>query len=67
MIHIPVIRWGQPYDSLEIDEVRHFATGEPIANVCQTNGGIISRDMRKAKKAREILRQIPCSELLDFW
>ena len=28
MINIPVIRWGQPYDSLEIDEVLHFATGD---------------------------------------
>ena len=65
MINIPVMRWGQPYESLEIDEVLHFATGEPIAKVSQTNGGIISRDMRKAHKAREILREIPCSELLE--
>lgn len=65
MINIPVIRWGEPYNSLDIDEVQHFATGEPIANVSQSNGGIIARDMRKARKAREILREIPCSELLD--
>ncbi len=31
MIKLPVIRWGQPYDSLEVAEVNHFATGEPIA------------------------------------
>lgn len=66
MINIPVIRWGKPYDSLEIDEVLHFATGEPIAKVSQTNGGIIARDMRKARDARDVLRQIPCSELLKY-
>ena len=64
MINIPIIRWGQPYESLEIDEVLHFATGEPIAKVSQTNGGIISRDMRKSQQARNTLREIPCSELL---
>jgi acyl-CoA reductase-like NAD-dependent aldehyde dehydrogenase len=66
MINIPVIRWGKPYDSLEVDEVLHFATGEPIAKVSQTNGGIISRDMRKARNARDVLREIPCSELLQY-
>ena len=65
MLKIPVIRWGQPYESLEIDTVVHFATGEPIAKVSQSNGGIIQRDLRQAKKARDILKQIPCAELIE--
>ena len=65
MLNIPVIRWGKPYESLEIDEVLHFATGEPIAKVSQSNAGIISRDMRQAGKAREILREIPVNDLLE--
>jgi acyl-CoA reductase-like NAD-dependent aldehyde dehydrogenase len=64
-LKIPVLRWGKPYESLEVDEVKHFATGEPIAKVSQSNGGIIGRDMRTAQKAREILRQIPIRELLE--
>jgi acyl-CoA reductase-like NAD-dependent aldehyde dehydrogenase len=64
MIKLPVIRWGQPYESLEVAEVNHFATGEPIAKVCQANGGIIRRDQREAYKAREALRRIPSSELI---
>ena len=64
MIKLPVIRWGEPYESLEIAEVNHFATGEPIAKVCQAGGGIIKRDMRQAQKARETLRKIPCRELI---
>ena len=28
MIHIPVLRWGEPYKSLDVDKVVHFATGE---------------------------------------
>ncbi|HEX2476858.1 MAG TPA: aldehyde dehydrogenase family protein [Lacipirellulaceae bacterium] len=64
MIQLPVIRWGQPYESLEVADVNHFATGEPIAKVCQAGGGIIKRDMRQAHKAREALRRIPARELI---
>src|SRR5260221_171340 len=31
MLHLPVLRWGVPYDSLERDDVVHFSTGEPIS------------------------------------
>ena len=65
MLNIPVIRWGKPYESLDVDKIVHFSTGESIAQVSQANGGIIQRDMRKAHKAREILRDIPCSELIE--
>ena len=65
MLNIPVIRWGKPYESLEVDEVLHFMTGEPIAKVGQANGGLLQRDMRKAQNARNVLRDIPCSELIE--
>lgn len=64
MIHFPVLRWGQPYSSLETDRVVHFATGEPIAEVSLANAGIIARDMRHAERARQVLREIPNRELL---
>lgn len=64
MLHLSVLRWGQPYGSLDIDEVVHFATGEPIAKVGRANGGLIQRDMRKAGRAREALAEIPIDELI---
>ena len=64
MLHLPVLRWGQPYTSIDADPVVHFATGEPIANVSRANGGLIQRDMRKASRAREVLREIPIDELI---
>jgi acyl-CoA reductase-like NAD-dependent aldehyde dehydrogenase len=64
MLHLPVLRWGQPYDSLEKDEVVHFSTGEPIATVSRANGGLIQRDARKAARAREALRAIPIDDLI---
>jgi len=64
MLHLPVLRWGQPYTSMDVDTVAHFATGEPIAKVSRANGGLIQRDMRKAARAREALREIPITELI---
>ncbi len=65
MLKLPVLRWGEPYESLETDEVVHFSTGEPIASVCQAGGGIIQRDMRKSQQARDILRDFSCDELIE--
>jgi len=64
MLHLPVVRWGSPYTSLEVDPVVHFATGEPIANVSRANGGLIQRDMRKASRARDLLRELSIDELI---
>ncbi len=66
MLHIPVIRWGKHYESLEVADVLHFATGEPVAQVSQANGGIIQKDMRKAHKAREALKAIPIPDIIGM-
>jgi acyl-CoA reductase-like NAD-dependent aldehyde dehydrogenase len=64
MLNLPILRWGEPYESLDVDEVVHFATGEPIARVGRANGGLIQRDMRNAARAREALRAIPIDDLI---
>ena len=66
MIHIPVLRWGEPYKSLDVDKVVHFATGEVLAEVSRANGGLVERDMRHAQRARDVLREIPIDELLQM-
>ena len=66
MIHFPILRWGESYKSLEIEQVRHFDTGEAIADVSQANPGLVARDMRKAIRAREVLREIPISDLVGM-
>jgi acyl-CoA reductase-like NAD-dependent aldehyde dehydrogenase len=64
MLHLPVLRWGQPYTSMDIDHVVHFQSGEPIAQVSRANGGLIQRDARKAQRARDVLREIPIADLI---
>jgi acyl-CoA reductase-like NAD-dependent aldehyde dehydrogenase len=66
VLHIPVSRWGEPYKSLDLDKVTHFATGEVLAEVSRANGGLVERDMRHAKRARDVLREIPIKEILKM-
>jgi acyl-CoA reductase-like NAD-dependent aldehyde dehydrogenase len=65
MLNIPVIRWGKPYESLETEQVVHFLSGEPVAVVSQANGGLVTRDLRSAAKARQLLREFSCDELMQ--
>ncbi len=66
MLEIPVIRWGKPYESLETTEVVHFNTGQPIATVGSANGGMLTRDMRKADQARKTLKQFSIHQLIEM-
>ena len=45
MIHIPILRLGQPYRSMDRTPVFHYRTREQIAEVSQANIGLIRRDM----------------------
>ena len=65
MLEIPVVRWGKPYESMDKMDVVHFETGETLATVHEANGGIIKIDMRKAKKARDVLREFSIEDLIE--
>ncbi|MEM9587752.1 MAG: aldehyde dehydrogenase family protein [Planctomycetota bacterium] len=64
MITLSPLRWGKPYESLELKDVVHFDTGEPIAKFGTIGGGIVARDMRQSHKAREALLQMSPEQLL---
>ena len=65
MIELPAIRWGEPYESLEVDEVKHFYTGEPVARVHTVGAGIVRRDAKKARNARRALQAMSPAELIE--
>src|SRR5438874_10246769 len=66
MVKIPILRWGQPYESLELNDVINFVTGETLAKVGQANPGLLAKDMRRAHRARDVLREIPCRDLVQM-
>jgi acyl-CoA reductase-like NAD-dependent aldehyde dehydrogenase len=51
---------------MDIDKVVHFDSGEVLAEVSRSNGGLVERDMRLAQRARDVLREIPIKDLLQM-
>src|SRR5438270_493145 len=51
---------------MDVDQVVHFATGEILAEVSRANAGLVERDMRHARRAREVLRVIPIGDLMQM-
>ena len=60
--HVPIVRWGRDYDSLDRLEVVDHRTGRPVAQVGQANPGMIRRDVKKAG----VLRRYKMDQLLDI-
>lgn len=66
MIHIPLLRKGVPYRSLDTARAAHYRTGEPLVEVSQANVGLISRDMCDQSAGRDALARFTVAELLDI-
>jgi acyl-CoA reductase-like NAD-dependent aldehyde dehydrogenase len=67
MIHIPALRFGKPYTSLEKATLIHHVTGEPVAEVSQVTGSMIARDLGTMDRARKQLAAIPVRDLLGMY
>ena len=56
MVHLPALRWGTPYESLDSVETVHFDTGEPVARVSKILSAMVRHDMKHAPRAQAVLR-----------
>lgn len=63
-MHLPLLRAGQPYASLDRLAVAHIATGQPLAQVSQANRGLIARDLAAQERNRQTLRALTVAELV---
>lgn len=66
MLHIPLLRAGKPYKSLNTVQVKDFRTGEPVAELSQANGGLIRKDFHQAGANKAALDALPVHELLTM-
>ncbi|MGH9945079.1 MAG: aldehyde dehydrogenase family protein [Pyrinomonadaceae bacterium] len=66
MLHIPLLRKGRPYRSLDVARVAHHRTGEVFVEVSQANAGLIRRDLLNQSAGREALARFTSAELLDL-
>jgi acyl-CoA reductase-like NAD-dependent aldehyde dehydrogenase len=64
--HLPVLRLGRNYESLEKFEVKDHKTGEVKALVSNVNAGIVRRDLGKISSARAALKKFTCAQLIEL-
>ena len=55
MLHIPLLRRGRPYQSLDVAKAPHYATGEPFVEISHANVGLIRRDLLEQEAMRASL------------
>jgi hypothetical protein len=64
--HLPALRRGKPYASLDQATVNDCRTGEALARLSQVNAGIIRKDFARIGESRSALKQLSCDRLLDI-
>ena len=64
MLHIPLLRWGTPYTSVDRTVVPHFRTREPFVEMSLANVGLIRRDLLHQQEKHAALAAVPVAELV---
>lgn len=66
MLHLPILRRGVPYKSLDVVRVPHHRTREPFVEISQANPGLIRRDLTPDRQAsaRARLSAVPFDDLV---
>jgi hypothetical protein len=64
--HIPALRRGRAYASLDRSPVLDFRGGTPLAEISQVNAGVIRKDLPRMGEARAALQRHSTAELLDI-
>jgi hypothetical protein len=64
--HLPALRRGKAYASLDRTEIKNCRTGEPLASLSQVNAGIIRKDLARIRESRAALQQFSCERLIEI-
>ena len=64
--HIPVLRHGVEYESLDQSELTGIGSDDVLARISQSNAGMIKRDLRRADAAAAKLRALSSARLLEI-
>ncbi|MGI8965731.1 MAG: aldehyde dehydrogenase family protein, partial [Limisphaerales bacterium] len=64
--HIPVLRRGQPYESLDKINIVDHRDGKILAAVSSVNAGIIRKDLQRISESRAALKKFSSAQLLEI-
>ena len=63
-LHVPLLRFGRVYESLDAVPVKDHRTGAPLAFLSQANAGLARRDAQRALAARDAVRRTPHKQMI---
>lgn len=64
--HLPTLRLGRSYESLDTLEIKDHRTGEALATVSTVNAGIIRKDLKRIRLSVDALKQFTVDQLLEI-
>ena len=64
--HIPILRQGKPYQSLDVQTVNQLGTEDPAAEISFACADMIKYDLHKMGEAREALKRFSGNELVEI-
>ncbi len=64
--HLPALRLGVPYASLDRAPVKDYRTGATLAHLSLVNAGVIRKDLPRMAGARGILKRFTLDRLLEI-
>jgi hypothetical protein len=64
VLHLPILRKGAPYKSIDIQRVPHYQTRETFVELSMANAGLIRRDLLDQESPRAALAKFTTAELL---
>src|SRR5438552_1802179 len=62
--HIPALRRGRAYDSLDKAQIVDHRTGALLAQISQVNAGIIRKDLARISESRAALKRFSTANLI---
>jgi acyl-CoA reductase-like NAD-dependent aldehyde dehydrogenase len=64
--HIPALRRGKAYESLDKIKLVDHRTGTPLAAMSQVNAGIVRKDLARVGEARAALKKFTVEQLIEI-
>ena len=64
--HIPALRRGRPYESLDQVNLVDHRTGATLVTISQVNAGILRKDLPRYAESRAILKKFSTAQLIEI-
>lgn len=63
--HLPALRRGRPYESLDKSQLVDHRTGNALVSISQVNAGIVRKDMARIAESRAALKRFTVAQMLE--